>query len=127
MKRISQLNVSVETSALSALNYKHAVCNPLLSFSNFCILGFNLTGKVNKVLHNDLSVLLDAVKKDKKGRLMIVTNDNVSTIITNDFVISKLLEQSLRKSNIFFHDIERDGIEPIKDIISFTSSITLIQ
>jgi len=128
MKRISQLNVSVEAAALSALNYKSGVYNPPISFTSFCRVGFDISSTtIKEVLHDDLSVLYDAVVKDKKGRLMIVNNGGVSTIITSDFIISKSLEESLNKSNIFWHDLDEHDFSKLKDIISFTSSITLIQ
>lgn len=128
MKRISQLNVSVEASALSALNYKSGVYNPPISFTSFCKVGFDLSSTTTKkVLYDDLKVLYDAVVKDKKGRLMIVNNGGVSTIITDDFVISKSLENSLKKSNIFWHDLSKHEVSNLKDIIGYNSSITLIQ
>ena len=128
MKRISQLNVSVEASALSALNYPSVVYNPCLSFNSFCNVGFEVSPTVkNKTLINDLKILYDAVVKDKKGRLMVVTNGGVSTIVTNDFVISKSLEKSLNKSNVFWHDLDEHNFSKLKDIIGYNSQITLIQ
>lgn len=128
MKRISQLNSTIVASALSALNYPSANDNPVLSFSNFCKTGFGLSSIITKkTLNDDLKILYDAVIKNKKGRLMIVNNNSVFTIITNDFVVSKSLRNSLRKSNILFHDVELDGIESIKDIIHPMSDIVLIQ
>ena len=128
MKRISQLNSSVEASALSALNYPSDVFNPPLSFTSFCSTGFNISSTtVTKVLNNDLKILYDAVVKDKKGRLMVVTNGGVSTIVTNDFVISKSLEKSLNKSNVFWHDLDEHNFSKLKDIIGYNSQITLIQ
>ena len=128
MKRISQLNVSVEASALSALNYPSGMYNPPLSFTSFCRTGFNISSTtVSKVLNNDLKILYDAVAKDKKGRLMIVTDGVKSTIVTNDFIISKSLEKSLNKSNIFWHDLDEHNFSKLKDIIGYNSQITLIQ
>ena len=128
MKRISQLNSSIEASALSALNYQSLVYNPPLSFASFCRTGFNISSTtVSKVLNSDLKILYDAVAKDKKGRLMIVINDGVSTIITNDFVISKSLLKSLNKSGIFWHDLDEHNFPKLKDIIGYNSQITLIQ
>lgn len=128
MKRISQLNVSVEASALSALNYPSGAFNPPLCFNSFCRTGFNISSTtVTKVLNNDLKILYDAVVKDKKGRLMVITNGGVSTIVTGDFVISKALENSLKKSNILFRDLEKSNFLILKDIIIHNSIITLIQ
>ncbi len=128
MKRVSQLNSSVEASALSALNYKSGVYNPPISFTSFCNVGFDLSSTTTKkVLYDDLKILYDAVVKDKKGRLMIVNNGGVSTIVTDDFVISKSLENSLNKSNIFWHDLDEHNFSKLKDIIGYNSKITLIQ
>lgn len=126
MKRISQLNSSVEASALSALNYKSEVHNPPLTFKEFCS-EFNVTPETSKKLAADLKILYDAVVKDKKGRLMVVTNGGVSTIVTNDFVISKSLEKSLNKSNVFWHDLDEHNFSKLKDIIGYNSNIILIQ
>lgn len=126
MKRISQLNSSVEASALSALNYKSEVYNPPLTFKGFCS-SFNVTPETSKKISSDLKILYDAVVKDKKGRLMVVTNSGVSTIVTNDFVISKSLEKSLNKSNIFWHDLDEHNFSMLKDIIGYNSQLALIQ
>ncbi len=126
MKRISQLNRRVESYALSELNYKSDVYNPPLTFKEFCS-GFNVTPETSKKLSADLKILYDAVAKDKKGRLMVVTNGATSTIVTDDFIISKSLEKSLNKSNIFWHDLDEHNFSKLKDIIGYNSKITLIQ
>lgn len=126
MKRISQLNSSVEASALSALNYKSEVYNPPLTFKGFCS-SFNVTPETNKKLAADLKILYDAVVKDKKGRLMVTVNGSIVTVITDDFVISKSLEKSLNKSGIFWHDLDEHNFSKLKDIIGYNSQITLIQ
>jgi len=126
MKRISQLNSSVEASALSALNFKSEVHNPPLTFKGFCS-AFKVIPETNKKLAADLKILYDAVVKDKKGRLMVTVNGSIVTVITDDFVISKSLLKSLNKSHILWYDLEGSNLSKLKDIIGYNSQIILIQ